>query len=396
MVRSRSLGGQVAELLRALRDFEPAEYSGEDCAKLVKTFTRAEKALAAARTRAAARAAECNEHRKEGFADPSEWLSRHSGTTARDAKDDLNTIRQLENMPDTRDALNSGDVSLGQAGEIARTEAEVPGSESELLPLAKQSGLSKVRDEARKKRTHAIPPDDLHKKQRAARSVRHWKDDLGMIAGTFRLTPDVGVPFVNRLEREAQRLRRAAKQRADGDHERFEAYAADAFATMIQRSPASTKPKGREVDTVIVCDLRAFRRGHTHAGEQCHIIGGGPIPVWLAREMSKDSFLKVVLHDGVNIHTVKHFGRHIPAELRTALELADPPDFDGVTCSEEGCDRRYGLEWDHDQPHSSGGETSYENLQPRCKPHHWAKTERDRKAGRHGHRPKAPRPPPRK
>ena len=127
MARSRSLGAQVAELVGSLGAFEPGEYSGEDCAELVKTFTRAEKALATARTRAAARAAECNAHRKEGFADPSEWLARHSGTTARDAKDDLNTINQLEGMPETRDALNAGEVSLGQAGEIARTEAEVPG-----------------------------------------------------------------------------------------------------------------------------------------------------------------------------------------------------------------------------------------------------------------------------
>ena len=88
MVQSRSLGGEVDALVRALRSFEPREYSGEDCAKLVKTFTRAEKALATARTLTAARAAECNEHRKEGFADPSEWLSRHAGTTPRDGRRD--------------------------------------------------------------------------------------------------------------------------------------------------------------------------------------------------------------------------------------------------------------------------------------------------------------------
>ena len=116
----------------------------------------------------------------------------------------------------------------------------------------------------------------------------------------------------------------------------------------------------------------------------------------LARQLSKDAFLKAVLHDGVNIHTVKHFGRHIPAELRTALELGDLPDLDGVTCSEEGCDRRYGLEWDHDNPVANGGETSYQNLNPKCEPHHWDKTEHDRKAGRHRGRAKGARPPPRK
>jgi hypothetical protein len=393
MAQSPSLGGRVDALVDALRAFEPGEYSGEDCALLVTQFARAEKALAAARVRAAARAAESNQHRREGFADPWEWLSRHVGTTARDAREQLDTMKRLAQCPLTREAVNAGEVSLGQAGEIARTEAEVPGSEAELLPLAKQSGLSKLRDAGRYKRVHAIPAEELHDRQRDARSVRHWRDELGMIAGTFRLTPDVGVPFVNRLEREAQRLRRATKQRGD-TMESFEAYAADAFAEMIEGSATSTTSRHRDSDVVVVCDLHAFRRGHTHAGEPCHIVGAGPIPVRIAREMSKDAFVKAVLHDGVNIHTVKHFGRHIPAELRTALELGALPDLDGVVCSEDGCDRHYGLEWDHDDPVANGGETSFENLNPKCGPHHWDKTERDRRAGRHRGRPREPRPPP--
>jgi hypothetical protein len=302
-------------------------------------------------------------------------------------------MKRLELCPATRDAVAAGELSLGQADEIARTEEEVPGSEEELLELGKRSGLSKLRDEAREKRTRAIPADDLHNRQRAARSVRHWRDDLGMIAGTFRLTPEIGVPFVNRLERDAQRLRRVAKQRGDAA-EGFEAYAADAFANIIQGSDASSTSKRRDIDAVIVCDLRAYRRGHAHEGEQCHLVGGGPIPVSLAREMIRDAFLKAVLHDGVHIHTVKHFGRRIPAELRTALELGPLPDLDGVVCSEAGCDRRYGLEWDHDNPVAHGGQTSYDNLNPKCGPHHWDKTERDRRAGKHRRRRATPRPPP--
>ena len=152
---------------------------------------------------------------------------------------------------------------------------------------------------------------------------------------------------------------------------------------------------------VIVCDLRVYRRGHTHHGELCHVVGGGPIPVWLAHELEKDAFLKAVVHDGVNLHTVRHFGRHIPVELRTALELGPLPDLDGVVCSEEAATVDYGLEWDHDNPVANGGETSYDNLNPKCGPHHWDKTERDRRAGRHRGRPRPPvshepRPPPRR
>ncbi len=393
---SQPLERVLDEVVRCLRTFEPGESSGEDCARLVSKFARVEKALAAARTRAAARAAACNEHRKAGFADPSEWLARHAGTTAREARSQLDTMRRLDLCPATRDAVAHGDLSLRQAEEIVRTEEEVPGSEANLLALAMRSGLSKLRDEARKLRMNAIPPEKLHERQHAARSVRHWRDELGMIAGSFRLAPEVGLPFVTRLDREAQRHRRAAKQRGDAI-ERFEAYAADAFADLIDHDavPApSSKPKRRDVDAVIVCDLRAYRRGHTHEGEPCHLVGGGPVPVWLAREVAKDAFLKAVLHDGVNIHTVKHFGRHVPAELRTALELGPLPELDGVTCSEEGCDRRYGLEWDHRDPVANGGETSFENLGPYCGPHHDDKTERDRREGKLGDRAREPRPPP--
>ena len=102
----------------------------------------------------------------------------------------------------------------------------------------------------------------------------------------------------------------------------------------------------------------------------------------MAKELERDAFLEVALHDGVDIATVCHLGRHIGAELRTALEVGAPPHFDGVTCSEPGCGRRYGLEWDHEDPVANQGPTSYENLKkPKCWPHHREKTEQDRRAG---------------
>ena len=73
-------------------------------------------------------------------------------------------------------------------------------------------------------------------------------------------------------------------------------------------------------------------------GELSHIVGGGPLPISVVRELGRDAFLKAVLHDGKQIHTVAHFGRHIPAELRTALELGPLPRLDGVRCADEGCE----------------------------------------------------------
>jgi hypothetical protein len=130
---------------------------------------------------------------------------------------------------------------------------------------------------------------------------------------------------------------------------------------------------------VVVVDLNAFRRGHTHPGEVCHIVGGGPLPPDVARQIAGDAFLKVAFHDGVDIHTISHLGRHIPVELRTALELGDPPGFDGAACVD--CGRGHGLQWDHVDPVGHQGPTSYRNLQARCWSDHHEKTERDRKAG---------------
>ena len=371
---------KVVLAARALQDaligFEPSRLSGRDCAEVVEELARTEKACAAARARAAVRAADCGAHSQRGFADAADWLARRTGQSRAEARSALDTAEAVDDCPATRAALLAGELSLGQAGEIARTEKEVPGSEAELLPLAKEASLASLKDQARKKRLGAVDPEELHDRQRAARRFRHWRDELGMVCFTGSLTPETGVPFLSRLETEVDRQYRRARK--DGIDESREAHAADAFATLVEGQGTG---KAASADLIIVCDVAAYRRGHVHADESCHLVGGGLIPVSLARQLSADAFLKAVLHDGVRIDTVAHFGRHIPAELRTALELGAPPAFDGVSCVELGCERRYHLEWDHVDPVANGGETSFDNLKPRCWPHHRDKTERDRAAG---------------
>jgi hypothetical protein len=123
------------------------------------------------------------------------------------------------------------------------------------------------------------------------------------------------------------------------------------------------------------------------------VIGGGPVPVSVVRAAAVSAFVKVAVRDRKKLHAIVHYGRKFPVELRTALDLGDPQRFDGAVCSEEGCDRRYGLEWDHVDPVNNGGPASYENMKAECGPHHWEKTERDRKAGLLDSRRDEPAPP---
>lgn len=365
----------VARTLRhALAELDPSLVTGDDAALLAEELAATEKACAAGRARAAVRAAECRSHERRGFPDAADWLARAAGTSRGDAAAAMATAAAADRLPATAASLAAGRLSLGQAQVIARTEAECPGSEADLLALAQGSSLASLQDEARRRRLAAVDPDELHRRQHRARELRHWRDELGMVRLAGALPPEVGVPIVNRLDAGADRLRRAATA---GEPEPRAAYAADALVSLMSRQGIG---KG-STDLVLVCSLDAYRRGHVHDGEACHVVGGGPVPVSVVRRIGSDAFLKAVLHEGVRIDTVAHFGRHIPAELRTALDLGPPPHFEGVVCDHDGCGRCYGLEWDHVDPVANGGATSYDNLRARCWPHHRAKTERDRQAG---------------
>ena len=374
------MSGAVVEASRALRDVLAALdvelLTGADSSALVSVLATTEKVCAAARVRAAGRAAACGAHRDLGFADPADWLSRQTGTSLPAAKAALETVAALDALPGTRAAVDRGDLSLAQAGEITRAEAEAPGSEAALLAHAKTHGLRSLQDRARALRMAAADPDERHRRCHAARSVRHWKDEQGMVHLSAVLPPEVAAPIINRLDAETDRIRREARR--SGSTERREAHAADAFVRLLE---GGGKGRANRADLVFVVDLRAWRRGHARPGEASHVMGGGPLPVSVIRDLAKDAFVKALIHDGVAIHTVAHLGRHIGAELRTALDLGRPPDLDGVVCTEPGCGRTYGLEWDHIHPNAARGPTSYDNLQPRCWPHHQQKTERDRKAG---------------
>jgi hypothetical protein len=373
----------AAESLRAiLAMFDPALVSADDCAVAVAELARTEKACAAARMLAAARAAACGAHRDAGYRDPLDWLARATGGTRAEARTALDTAAQIDGCAEAKEAVIAGDLSIAQASEIAKTEAEVPGSGAEMLDLARRGSLNTLRDEGRKRRLAVVDPDELHDKQRAAQHVKHWRDDLGMVCGSFALRPEVGVAFINRLDAETDRLWKAARRA--GSTVPRELHAADALISLMLSGDADGPGRKVASEVVLVADIDAFLRGHNHDGERCHIIGGGPVPLSVARDLARDAFLKVAFARGVQIDTIAHIGRRRSAELQTALDLG--PDLDGVTCSEPACGRRYGLQWDHLDPVANGGPTSRANLDPKCAPHHFEKTGRDRAAGLLGNR----------
>jgi hypothetical protein len=103
-------------------------------------------------------------------------------------------------------------------------------------------------------------------------------------------------------------------------------------------------------------------------GETCEIPGIGPIPVTLARQMSEDAILKVLLTKGVDVMAVAHAGYTIPAHLRSAVEMRDQK------CIVPRCDNRRDLQTDHRNGYGRTRITKLEDLGRLCRWHHYMKT----------------------
>ena len=138
----------------------------------------------------------------------------------------------------------------------------------------------------------------------------------------------------------------------------------------------------KKAELVVLVSHGVAARGWTDVrdGELCKIPGVGPVPPEVAREIADDAFLTGVLYDGTDLRHMKRWTRNTPVEVRLALQLGKPPDFDGIKCVD--CGKRLRTQDDHVEPHTRGGPASTDNLEPRCTRCHLAKTERDRRAGK--------------
>jgi 5-methylcytosine-specific restriction endonuclease McrA len=357
---------EAIELLeKANADLEPELLSASGARKLLAAYARAEK-LAAFGVAALARK----------LADAAE-LAGVTGTSVGKAKAVVETGKVLGDSEELSSALQHGDISLDQAAEIATAEGSSPGAASELLQVAREESFHVLKNKARKAKLEAEQHRDLARRQHDSRCARSHTDELGMVHLHVALEPHVGTPVVARAEAEA--ARRAKKAKKDGELEPFERHLADAYAALLS---GSGKGRARRPELVVLVSHEVARRGWTDVrkGEVCKIPGVGPVAPKVAKEIAKDAFLNGLFYDGTDLRQFRRWSRAIPIEVAIALELGEPPSFDGVTCVD--CGNRFRTEFDHVKPRVAGGPASNGNLKPRCWSCHQAKTASDRKNGK--------------
>jgi hypothetical protein len=253
-------------------------------------------------------------------------------------------------------------LSSRHAELIANTATLHPEAETKLLAAA-ELGTKALEDACHQARATGEDAAMRAKRQHESRRFRIWTADDGMVEGNFRLTPEIGGQVKAVIDAGTQKTFR---DRRSGEHEPHEAYAADVFA---ERMLSTGTGKTVKANVHVVIDHGALVRGNPIDGERCEIPGVGSVNVEWVRELLGSAFLTAVIKKGRDIMTVAHLGRHVPAELRTAMIVG------GRECDVEGCHCRSYLELDHSEiDFAAGGPTAWWNLTWLCWKHHRRKS----------------------
>ena len=124
-----------------------------------------------------------------------------------------------------------------------------------------------------------------------------------------------------------------------------------------------------KVETLVIIDAAALRRGTTEGDELCEIEGIGPVSVLAATELLTEGGLRYLVKEGFDIKTVTKATRDIARSIDMALIVRDR------TCARPGCGKRLGLEIDHREvDYSADGPTELDNLVRLCPDCHALKT----------------------
>ena len=366
------LKSAVTHLREVTSRIEIDVVAGKDAAELVGIADEIRRAGDSLRTVAVGQVERTNSWKGEGAKSISEWLSIETDCPQYEAQAVVLLANQLQHLPVTQAALRNGTLSNAEAVEVARGAIVAPNTETQLLNLAKHATVRDLRDATSRVVAGATDEAERHRQVHKSRYFKYWTDLDGSFNVRGRMTVANGAVVMAALKPIQDEIFRSARK--SGAHERPEAYAADALMALCEKATTKQSSEGGGKATRpnavmnIRIDIDALKRGRTENGEVCEIAGVGPIPVATATEYLGEAFLKLLVVDGVDIKTVAHMGRAIPAPLRTAVEERDR------VCQVPTCDMTIGLEIDHIKPFAEGGAASFENLVRLCKRHHLQKT----------------------
>jgi Domain of unknown function (DUF222)/HNH endonuclease len=306
---------------------------------------------------------------RDGHLSAASWLADRFRVTWSVARTSTRVARALEEMPATRRALASGDVSMSAARMLV--DARQPDrsaferSENELVEAARRhsiTGLRRVtsywRQQIERDRIEA-GDDVLYARRRLHASVTFQ----GMVRVDGDLDPESGEALLTALRAvmdadlrriRGEPVRTHAQRRADALHQ---------ICSHWLSTPERPKVAGERPHVTVTVAAEALSNPPKGAGELDHL---GAVPAEVARRLGCDaSVMRVVLAGASQPLDVGRRTAVVPHAIRRAVIVRDRRcRFPGCDRPHPWCDAHHVVHW------ADGGSTSLQNLLLLCRRHH--------------------------
>src|ERR1700674_371289 len=278
-----------------------------------------------------------------GFRSCAGWLGWRLGLDAGAAREKVRVARALAALPRLSDAMRRGQVSYSKVR--ALTRIATPANEGDLVSFARAGTAAHVERLVRgMRRVDRLAADQDEQVRHAARYLRAYTDEDGMVVGTGRLAPDARAALLRALDAGVEQLYGPRCGQPSGganepaDELSFEQRRADALGLVAESALAAGLDAGNRGDryqVVVHVDAEALAAEVAAGGGGSPCPDGCPVSPQTSRRLACDSALVVMRHaaDG-RVLDVGRRTRAISPGLRRALEHRDRG------CRLPGCGRR--------------------------------------------------------
>ena len=288
-----------------------------------------------------------------GIRSPEQWVAWKCGLSPARARSLVAMARRLGELPETRSALEAGELSEDQVAVVCRhAPAHVDAQASELARSATVTQLRRVLGHY----AFAHPLKEPAPPEEEPRRVSFGYSDEGSWRLSALLPADEGALWEPALAEARDTLFRAAEgESAD------EVSWADALVAVADRSLAAAAADRPHRDRHLVL-LHVEGDGENATGGHLH--QGPGLSAGLRRFLSCDSRMRVLWEQGGRAVSVGRSLRTVPSRTRMVIEERDRG------CRVPGCERSRWLHIHHLRHWEDGGTTDTANLVALCGHHH--------------------------
>ncbi len=309
-----------------------------------------------------------------GFRSCAHWLVWRVGLDLGAAREKVRVARALGELPLLAESLRRGAISYSKVR--ALTRIATPANEQELLDFARAGTAAHVETLVRgMRRVDRLVQCELAQRQHAARYLRTYSDEDGMIVVKARLSPEAAAALLCAIDAGVEKLHgpRGTAEGTLASHGpdsaagevTFEQKRADALVLIAESALAAGLDPGTRGDryqVVVHVDAEALPAGSDSGSS--FLADGTHVSAETSRRLACDAARVVLWHaaDGRTVAAGRRT-RTISPGLRRALEHRDRG------CRFPGCGARL-CDAHHVQHWADGGTTDLTNTVLLCRFHH--------------------------